>query len=895
MENKKKILIIISAIIILTTLVLICFVNKDKIIKTARKILKLETKEITYEICSNQNNKIKLILTVTDTENPIQEIALPDGDKLISTSSRNKIAIDYVIENDGTYTFTSKSATGETMTETINVDENFRNNLIGIDKIQGISTEEDYKITKKYDGESSYKYYYAIGENNDNWVEIPDYQIVNVDEYKIKENSWADAEGKTILKVKKVSESGKNVVEIHKKIDSLTLEDDLYNDTEQTLEGDSIISCIRNNTIKSGKYRLKVNGEEYPAEIYNYNENVNYITEKNLGTSEEDNRMLIVKYNGNLNIDTDRLITAQTRKKGMFIYVAGELTNNGNVSMTARGAKAEGQNVYLWKHDNGVYEYVPAVGSAGGQSVVASNGSTKGIVGKNGRHTRTGGGGSGYATAFGQYYNPWGAPHFVYNSSRSGSGSAGTSYSGGTGGGSGYKYGDYEGTNGSPGESNGGTGGNGTYGGTGNPGGASSGTSGTGGLLILYANQFDNKGKIEANGVNSNGYGGASGGGSVNIFYNQLINEGNITAIGGNGTNGGNGGDGSISIQDINIKSPTIEATEITENSFKININNNSIKEAKYDYYIDGNLKIENTNSTEEIFGNLNPYTEYNIVVRMKYGKNIIESNILKVKTSKTLISIKLSDKFDKYIYIDSSNGSDENGDGSKNKPYATLDKIAESGIIENNYSYGIVLNDGNYELTYKVFELNCNKSINLIGDKEKTILKVNGIYSNKGGGKIDYSVNFYRLIWDGNNYNSHNVINTYTNIGFYNVSFINIATDGWTSYFCPDYQGKTQYTLNNCVLGQYVEALLRTTGGTIQLTNCYGGFTSGYSTSDSSWNYKTNYITSTPKVDSTTYQITDDDNVWKNVGTGTDPDESQASLGVFGGEYSWEYNDDIF
>ena len=808
MENKKKILIIISAIIILTTLVLICFVNKDKIIKTARKILKLETKEITYEICSNQNNKIKLILTVTDTENPIQEIALPDGDKLISTSSRNKIAIDYVIENDGTYTFTSKSATGETMTETINIDENFRNNLIGIDKIQGISTEEDYKITKKYDGESSYKYYYAIGENNDNWVEIPDYQIVNVDEYKIKENSWADAEGKTILKVKKVSENEKNVVEIHKKIDDLTLEDGLYNDTEQTLEGDSIIACIRDNDIKSGNYRLKVNGEEYPAEIYNYNENVNYITEKNLGTSEEDSRMLIVKYNGNLNIDTDRLITAQTRKKGMFIYVAGELTNNGNVSMTARGAKAEGQDVYLLKHDNGVYEYVPAVGSAGGQSVVASNGSTKGSVGKNGRHTRTGGGGSGYATAFGQYYNPWGTPHFVYNSSSSGSGSAGTSYSGGTGGGSGYKYGDYEGTNGSPGESNGGTGGNGTYGGTGNPGGTPDGTSGTGGLLIIYSNQFDNKGKMEANGVDSNGYGGASGGGSINIFYNQLINEGNITASGGNGINGGNGGDGSIIVKDINDNTSTLKSTN---------------------------------------------------------------------------------------IYVDEQNGNDETGDGSKDNPYMTLDKVVESGIIEKNYKCNIILGNGNYELKENLFNLDYDGEIKIIGQKQNTILKVNGIYSNKGGGKIDYSVNFYRLIWDGNNYNNNNIINTYTNISFYNVSFINIVTDGWTSYFCPDYQGKTQYTLNNCVLGQNVKAVLRTTGGTIQLTNCYGGFTSGYSTSDSSWNYKTNYITSTPKVDSTTYQITDDDAVWKNVGTGTNPDGSQASLGVYGGEYSWEYNDDIF
>ena len=803
MKNKKKILIIISAIIILTTLILICIVNKDKIIKTARKILKLETKEITYEICSNQNNKIKLILTVTDTENPIQEIALPDGDKLISTSSRNKIAIDYVIENDGTYTFTSKSATGETMTETINVDENFRNNLIGIDKIQGISTEEDYKITKKYDGESSYKYYYAIGENNDNWVEIPDYQIVNVDEYKIKENSWADAEGKTILKVKKVSENEKNVVEIHKKIGDLTLEDGLYNDTEQTLEGNSIIACIRDNDIKSGNYRLKVNGEEYPAEIYNYNENVNYITEKNLGTSEEDSRMLIVKYNGNLNIDTDRLITAQTRKKGMFIYVAGELTNNGNVSMTARGAKAEGQNVYLWKHDNGAYEYVPAVGSAGGQSVVASNGSTKGIVGKNGRHTRTGGGGSGYATAFGKYYNAWGYPPFVYNSSSSGSGSAGTSYSGGTGGGSGYKYGNYEGTNGSPGESNGGTGGNGTYGGTGNPGGTTSGTSGTGGLLIIYANQFDNKGKMEANGVDSNGYGGASGGGSINIFYNQLINEGNITTSGGNGTNGGNGGDGGIIIKDINDNTSTL-----------------------------------------------------------KYAN----------------------------IYVDEQNGNDETGDGSKDNPYMTLDKVVESGIIEKNYKCNIILGNGNYELKENLFNLDYDGEINIIGQKQNTILKVKSIFANNSNGTTGYTVNIYRLVWNATTA-ATNAIFPKIDMDFYNVVIkpdFNVAD---VSYFIP----KTRFNFYNCILTQNVKSFLRNTPGENKLTNCYGGFTSGWKTTDDMWNYKTNYITPTPKLDSTTYQITDDDNVWKNVGTGTNPDGSQANLGVYGGEYSWEYNDDIF
>ena len=55
-------------------------------------------------------------------------------------------------------------------------------------------------------------------------------------------------------------------------------------------------------------------------------------------------------------------------------------------------------------------------------------------------------------------------------------------------------------------------------------------------------------------------------------------------------------------------------------------------------------------------------------------------------------------------------------------------------------------------------------------------------------------------------------------------------------------------------------------------------------------WNYKTNYITNyDPKVDLTTYRITDDEEKWKNVGTGTNPDGSQANLGVYGGEYSWE------
>ncbi len=110
-------------------------------------------------------------------------------------------------------------------------------------------------------------------------------------------------------------------------------------------------------------------------------------------------------------------------------------------------------------------------------------------------------------------------------------------------------------------------------GGAGNPGGkgaenglgnSSNGTgeNGTGGLLIVYANIFENYGKIESNGSkggksSGESAGGSSGGGSINIFYNKCIKDGLVEAIGGEssgyvgGANGGKGGDGTTSIGNV--------------------------------------------------------------------------------------------------------------------------------------------------------------------------------------------------------------------------------------------------------------------------------------------------------------------------------------------------------
>ena len=100
--------------------------------------------------------------------------------------------------------------------------------------------------------------------------------------------------------------------------------------------------------------------------------------------------------------------------------------------MDARGAKAIGENVYLWQNNDGTYEYIPALGASGGARVSVTGNcgfyGIKGNTGEAGNNRQSGGGGSGAAT---HCKCELGTSHTI----TSGIGTAGTSYSGGSGGG----------------------------------------------------------------------------------------------------------------------------------------------------------------------------------------------------------------------------------------------------------------------------------------------------------------------------------------------------------------------------------------------------------------------------------------------------------------------------
>ena len=109
------------------------------------------------------------------------------------------------------------------------------------------------------------------------------------------------------------------------------------------------------------------------------NQNIYEFGDKQTDVATKDENaknMVILKVEGNLIIEEGVSLTACKSDegyggpKGMLIYCEEKMTNKGTISMTQRGAIAEGEDVYLWKNKEGTYEYVPSEGAIGGEEIV---------------------------------------------------------------------------------------------------------------------------------------------------------------------------------------------------------------------------------------------------------------------------------------------------------------------------------------------------------------------------------------------------------------------------------------------------------------------------------------------------------------------------------------------
>jgi hypothetical protein len=362
-----------------------------------------------------------------------------------------------------------------------------------------------------------------------------------------------------------------------------------------TYSGSTIYSIITNNLITNGTHTFTLTSGTSQSitnvAVKNFYGDYIYTGDPAAfdDITTDDSVMCVRIFHGNLTINESYTFDPPKRTRGFFVFVKGNLTNHGTISMSGKGANASvpTANLQIWGS-----AVIPRFGQTGASSVttgaVTANTGVKGIAPSGSKPARgTGGGGSGGARKSGG----------SSSTTTSGAGGQGTIWAGGGGGGgaTGINANVTGGnaTNSIAGaavinasSTPGGTtiivgGGSGAIAGNGRTLGGSSTGAGTaitdddntakgenesGGLLIIAClGTLTNNNAITSTGTKGgdpstgNAGGGASGGGSINLLYKAIVDTGTESVTGGIATNvtgtfdanGGAGGDGSYTHETI--------------------------------------------------------------------------------------------------------------------------------------------------------------------------------------------------------------------------------------------------------------------------------------------------------------------------------------------------------
>ena len=367
LKNKKSLIFIILLVFLLIILsIIITYKNIGVIYNALGMNLKNENEQelisIDMQVKKTEGDVSKcfLIFTSNDENEKIKSIEYPEGKNNIinvdNEEGKQKIAIDYDIEKGkeiSNFIITTvtgriiEKTTGYTITYNVDgVDVNSDSFLIG----------ENPKIEKPT--KKGYTFYGWVKDKN---ATVPEY----IDEYVYSDSDrdvvlyalWLKNNDAIIQQVANISETGQPSIQVVN--EEYTTNCIVYNG-DLTLDGTE--KNIANVNLSGTTYIL---GDE----------NQDVAT----GTTTDDyaKNMVILKVNGDLTINEGITVTACKSAngyggpKGLLIYCTGTLINNGTISMTARGAYAESQNVYLYKNADETYEYVPAEGCSGGASVGA--------------------------------------------------------------------------------------------------------------------------------------------------------------------------------------------------------------------------------------------------------------------------------------------------------------------------------------------------------------------------------------------------------------------------------------------------------------------------------------------------------------------------------------------
>lgn len=246
---------------------------------------------------------------------------------------------------------------------------------------------------------------------------------------------------------------------------------------------------------------------------------------------------------------------------------------------------------------------------------------------------------------------------------------------------------------------------------------------------------------------------------------------------------------------------------------------------------------------------------------------------------------------FNKLVYIDSSYGNDEEGDGDFSKPFKTVKKAMDYLNINRIFreKCAVIFKKGSYDISDCVNTengtLNAEYSgMNIswiadIGYQGKVFInshygfKTTVVSNNNSNNSIE--MKFYGLVFK-NIENCGMTLNGDTGLNeYYNCVFENIAIGGSNEFV------KDSYTkVYNCLFVNTVEQNSE--------FNLYGQCINSVTTNDhiEPENGEMLNVLYNCYVDCNYYSITS--RGWINTGIGNNPDNSQANLGVYGGPFTW-------
>lgn len=406
-KNKIYVVILLILVCIICIIGVLLYFNKDKIINALNIKKQPESiEQFTYSIYDNvDSDNIRFLVQFTN-ENGLEYVKCPN-DSIIYGNGKTFLSIDYTGKKDETLIFISKEKDKDEKQNILKLDdETIKENVVDIKNTSAITGIKEFNVTKKLSLEGFDVLQYKFGDDAYQDYEGPIYE----NDYYFKKNNYVDEDNNITMTIKIANLKNKSSVVVEQK----------FKMEYSGIEATSLMEAIKSNDLDDGVHLINVEDEGYTVHTYTLNGNQEFSTDKIFGTAEDVSpgydyarNMIVLKVNGDLTIDKNVTLTTYASNlgyggpKGLLIYCTGKLTNNGTINMSARGAKARGQNIFMWKGTNRSYECVPAY-----TNTVLTEFNVSNVVRKTGNGGR--GGRNSYNTGC--------------------DGALGTSYSGGSGG-----------------------------------------------------------------------------------------------------------------------------------------------------------------------------------------------------------------------------------------------------------------------------------------------------------------------------------------------------------------------------------------------------------------------------------------------------------------------------